>query len=304
MKELAKGIGYFVVLGGILIIASIIYDIFNHTLVATFMFFTFLFPILFVFTGVIREGLFYKESDIGYYLLHVLASVVSGLSVTTIINLIMIKSHGVKYIHNIIDHDIFASDGYQAFLSWIRSGSRYKNASPIAKIFDFNRSFKWFSDIMPKPDTLAFTVVMIVAIVLALLGILLILVNIRKIYLVVPSYLIFTPILLFLLTMICNIAFSIAIAVIPVFGVLLFALVIFGGSSESVAEPSKTGGQSGFMLQYGDVGEMNYRINYKGDNYMIIADEQGNQISIHQSSTDANKYYDENGNVYHFSDDI
>lgn len=300
MKELAKAVGFFIAIGGILIVASIIYDIFNQTLVACFMFLMILFPVLFMYVGVIREGLFYKESDIGYFLLHIISSVVSGVSVVTLINLFMIKTQGVKFIYNLIEHDVFASDGYQGFLSWIRSCSRYKKASPIAKIFDFNRSFKWFADVMPKPDTIAFTVVMIIAFVLAVLGIVLTAIAIRRVYLIIPSYFLFTPVLLLLLTMICNMAASIAIAVVPVILLMLLAAFFIGSSSGTVFVPSGTRGKSEYMHRYGDVGETNYHIENSGDNYKVVRDEQGNQKTVYQDPTNSDRYRDDDGNVYHF----
>lgn len=300
---MAKAIGFFIVIGGILMIASIIFDIINHTHVTWFILFMFLFPILFMIVGVIREGLFYEDSDISYFLLHVISSVVSGLSIVTLINLFMIKAHGVKYIHNIIEHDIFASKGYQGFLSWIRAHSVYKNASPLAKIFDFNRSFKWLANVMPKSGTTAFTVVMIIAFVLAVLGIILTAPDLREKYLILPSYLIFTPILLFLLTIICNIASSVMVAIVPVIAIVLLAAFFIGSNSGNVFIPSTTGGGSDYMHQYSDVGETKYHVENSQDNYKVVRDEQGNQQRLYQDPTNSGKYRDDNGKVYHFTDD-
>ena len=284
-------------------------DLLRYTFITWFLLLIVIASLGFVFLSSIQRRLFFEDyQDTLDIVFNNIGTVVSALSVVTIIDLLIIKAKGVGHLKSLIGSDVFAQDWYQGFLTWIRTYSISKNGSALADTLDVNRTFRWFADILPKPDSGAYYAVFVVAVVLAIGGFIYGIRENRGIGLTVLNYLIFAPLLLLLFILIAEMVVTMFVSLLPLALLFIFGVSMFsepddpkpeqeaagvGGAAESKAAPEWM-----YSVHHSldDPGE--YRVVSFSGSYAKLCDEHRNEFDVYMNPGNPNRYHDNSGNEY------
>lgn len=294
----------FILLGVGFIAATFVFpfissDLLRYTYIAWFILLMIAVPVLYVFLNIVQRVYFYQEKLSGADIfLRSVASVISCASVVTIIHLIVIKAKDVGYIHDMIDRNLFASDGYQGFLTWIKTNSMSHQRSALANVFDFNGTFHWFADILPDPDSAAYVVVFVIACILAISGFLLAALSVRKAYLAPVNYIVFSPVMLFMMIFMAKLVVAAFLAIVPLLALLIVGVAMMGAGSETGNPPKKKTNKPEWVRETGDIGGTNYFVDNDCGDYKVLREENGDQFRVH-STGEPGKYRDKNNRVFY-----
>lgn len=294
----------FILLGVGFIAATFVFpfissDLLRYTYIAWFILLMIVVPVLYVFLNIVQRVYFYQEKLSGVdVFFRSTASVISCASVVTIIHLILIKAKGVGYIHDMIDHNLFAADGYQGFLTWIKTNSMSHKHSALANVFDFNGTLHWFADILPKPDSTAYVVVFVIAAILAIAGFLLAALSVRKAYLAPVNYLVFSPVLLFLVIFMAKLVVAAFIAIVPLLALLIVGIAMMGAGSNTEKPPRTNTSETNWVRETGDTQRAMYFVDNNCGDYKVLRNEEGDQFRVY-STGEPGKYRDKNNRVFY-----
>lgn len=306
----------FIAIGIGIVVAGFVFPFISPSLlkfsyIAWFIFLLIILPVSLLIIGKIQEKFFYDDYTDGIDLLvRNIAAVVSFISVIIIISLVVIKTSGIDYVHNIINGNMFSSDGYQSFLNWIQQNSGQNtdssgNNSILAYVLDINNTLHWFVNILPSSESLAYYVVFVIAAILAIIGFLLSARSIKKIYLAIVNYFVFSPILFLIIIFIGRVAVSIFWGVVAMVVMLVVCYFFLAGITDKggmsgtnvdITNPDEEGNGSEWLHRYGDTSEHRYHIENQNDDHPYVRDEQGNQFIVHR--IEKGKYEDDSHNVY------